>query len=87
MQGHEAFENAQGHGERAHRYRKPHLRPFVEGEIEFVGYTDQHDKLQAMLTLNKRKNIEIGLDKITGLILASFIRNTSSLMDVGQEYK
>ena len=39
----------------------PHLRPFVEGEIQFVGYTDQHDKLQAMLTLKKRKNVEIGL--------------------------
>jgi len=22
----------------------PHLQPFVKGEIQFVGYTDQHDK-------------------------------------------
>jgi len=65
----------------------PHLRPFVEGEIQFVGYTDQHDKLQTMLTLKKRKNVEIGLDQITGLILAFFIGNTSSLTDLGQEYK
>ena len=42
-----------------------HLRPFVEGEIQFVGYTDQNDKLQAMLTLKKRKNVEIGLDQST----------------------
>ena len=27
-----------------------HLRPFVDGEIQFVGYTDQNDKLQAMLS-------------------------------------
>jgi len=66
-----------------------HLRPFAEGEIQFVGYrdTDQDDKLQAMLTLKKSKNIEIGLDQITGLILAFFIGNTSSLTDLGQEYK
>ena len=30
----------------------------MEGEIQFVGYTDQHDKLQAMLTLKKRKYVE-----------------------------
>ena len=40
-----------------------------------------------MLTLKKRENIEIGLDQITGLILALFIGNTSSLTDLGQEYK
>jgi len=59
----------------------------VEGEIQFVGYTDGNDKLQAMLTLKKRKNVEIVLDQITGLILAFFIGNTSSLMDLGPEYK
>ena len=69
------------------KQHSPHLRPFVEGEINFVGYTDQLDKLQAMLTLKKRKNVEIGLGQIMGLILAFFIRNTSSLMDLGQEYK
>jgi len=58
----------------------------VEGEIQFVGYTDQDDTLQAMLTLKKRKNVEIGPDQITGLILAFFIGNTSSLTDLGQEY-
>jgi len=65
----------------------PHLRPFVEGEIQFFGYTDQDDKLQAMLTLKKRKNVEIGLDQIMGLILAFFVGNTSSLTNLGQEYK
>ena len=50
----------------------------MEGEIQFVGYTDQDDKLQAMLTLKKRKNVEIGLDQITGLILAFFIRKPKS---------
>jgi len=69
------------------KQHSPHLRPFVEGEIQFVGYTDQDDKLQAMLTLKKRKHIEIGLDQITGLILTFFIENTSSLTDLGQEYK
>jgi len=47
----------------------PHLRPIVKREIWFVGYTDQDDKLQAMLILKKRKNVEIGLDQIIGLIL------------------
>jgi len=69
------------------KQHSPHLRPFVQGEIKFVGYTDQDDKLQAMLTLKKRNNLEIGLDQITGLILAFFIGNTSSLTDLGQEYK
>jgi len=69
------------------KQHSPHLRPFVEGEIQFVGYTDQHDKLQAMLTLKKRNHVEIGLDQITGLILAFFIGNTSSLTDLGQQYK
>ena len=35
------------------KQHSPHLRPFMEGEIQFVGYTDQHDKLQAMFTLKK----------------------------------
>jgi len=69
------------------KQHSPHLRPFVEREIQFVGYTDQDDKLHALLTLKKRKNVEIGLDQITGLILAFFTGNTSSLTDLGQEYK
>jgi len=69
------------------KQHSPHLRPFVEGEVQFVGYTDQHDKLQAMLILKKRKNVEIGPDQITGLILAFFIGNISSLTDLGQDYK
>ena len=59
----------------------------MEREIQFVRYTDQDDKLHAMLTLKKRKNVGIGLDQITGLIFAFFIGNTSSLSDLGQEYK
>jgi len=69
------------------KQHSPHVRPFVEEEIQFVGYTDLDDKLQAMLTLKKRKNVEIGLDQITGLILAFLIGNTSSLTDLGQKYK
>ena len=65
----------------------PYLRQLEEGEIQFVGYTDQDEKFQTMLTLKKRKNVEISLDQITGLILAFFIGNTSSLTDLGQEYK
>jgi len=38
-----------------------YLRSFVEGESQSVGHTDQDDKLQAMLTLKKRKNVEINL--------------------------
>jgi len=55
----------------------------VEGGIQFVGYTDQDAKLQAMLTLKKRKIIEIGLDQIAGLTLAFFTGNTSSLTELG----
>jgi len=69
------------------KQHSPHLQPFVEGQIQFVGYTDQDDKLQAMLTLKKRKTVEIGLDQITGVILAFFIGKKLSLMDLGQEYK
>jgi len=65
----------------------PHLRQFVKGDFQFVGYTDQDDKLQARFTLKKKKNVEIGLDQITGLILAFFIGNTSSLTDLGQKHK
>ena len=49
----------------------------------WFGYTDQDDKLQAMLTLKKRKNVE----QITGLNLAVFIRNLSSLTELGKKYK
>ena len=40
-----------------------------------------------MLTLKKNKNVKIGLDQMTGLILAFFIGNKSSLTDLAQEYK
>jgi len=43
--------------------------------------------MQAMLTLKKRTNFAIGLGHLTGLILAFFIGNTSSLTYLGQEYK
>ena len=56
------------------KQNSPNLRPFVGGEIQFVGPTDQDDKLQAMLFLKKRKNVEVSLIQITGLILALFIR-------------
>ena len=69
------------------KQHSPHLQPFEEELIQFVCYTDQDDKLQAMLTLKKRKNVEIGLDQITGLILAFFIGNTSSLTELRQKYK
>jgi len=54
------------------KQHSPHLRPFVEGQIQFVGYIDQDDKLRAMITLKKRKNVEISLDQITGLIVPFF---------------
>jgi len=40
-----------------------------------------------MLILKTMKNIEIGLDQIIGLIFAFSVGNTSSLKDLGQEYK
>jgi len=42
-----------------------------------------------MLLLKKMKNVEIGLDQITGLIFAFSVGNTSSQTDLGhwQEYK
>jgi len=61
----------------------PHQRPFVEGQIQFAGYIDLDDKLQAMPTLKKMPNVEIGLDQIMGLILTFFIGNTSSLTNLG----
>jgi len=69
------------------KQHSPRLLPSLEVQIQFVGYTDHNDKFQAMLTLKKRENFEIGLDQIMGLILSFFIGNTSSLTDLGQEYK
>ena len=63
-----------------------------EGEIQFVGYTDQDAELQAMLTLKKRpsekpQNRSRSDHQVAGLTLAFLTGNTSSLTDLGQECK
>jgi len=75
------------HSNSIQKQHSPLPRLFGEGEIPFVGYTDQHDKLQAMITLKEKKNIEMGVNQMTDLILAFFVGYTSSLTDLGQEYK
>ena len=44
-------------------------------------------KVTSYAYFEERKNVEIGLDQIMGLILVFFIGNTSSLTDLGQECK
>ena len=56
-------------------------------EIRLLGYTDEYDKLQAVITLEKREGVEMGLDQITGLTLAFFIGNSTPSTDAGHEYK
>jgi len=52
------------------RQHSPELRRFAVNEINLTGYADEHNMLQAMITLKRRQGIEIGLDQITGLTLA-----------------
>jgi hypothetical protein len=65
----------------------PELRSFAVNEVRFTGYTDEHNMLQAMITLKKRKGVSVGLDQITGLTLAFFIGNSTLSTDPGHEYK
>jgi len=54
----------------------PKLRSFAINEVNLTGYTDsdEHNMLQAMITLKKRQGVEIGL---RGLTLTFFIGNSS----------
>jgi len=69
------------------RQHSPELRNFVVNEVNLTGYTDEHNMLQAMITLKKRLGVEIGLDQITGLTLAFFMGNSTLSTDSGHEYK
>jgi len=64
----------------------PKLRSFAINEVNLTGYTDEHNMLQAMITLKKRQGVEIGLDQITGLTLAFFIGNSILSTDSCHEY-
>jgi len=68
------------------RQHSPELRGFVANEVNLRGYTDDHNMLQAMITLKKRQEVEIGLDEITGSTLAFFIGNSTLSTDSGHEY-
>jgi len=69
------------------RQHSPELRSFAVNEVNLTGYTDEHNMLQAMITLKKRQGVEIGLDQITGLTLAFFMGNSTLSTDLGHEYK
>jgi len=69
------------------RQHSPKLRSFAVNKVNLTGYTDEHNMLQAMITLKKRQGVEIGLNLITGLILAFFIGNPILSTDSGHEYK
>ena len=69
------------------RQHSPELRSFAVNEVNLTGYTDEHNMLQAMITLKKRQGVETGLDQITGLTLAFFIGNSTLSTDSGHEYK
>ena len=64
----------------------PKLRSFAINEVNLTGYADEHNMLQAMITLKKRQGVEIGLDQITGLTLAFFIGNSILSTDSCHEY-
>jgi len=55
------------------RQYSPELRSFAVNDVNLTGYTDEHNILQAMITLKKRQGVEIGLDQIMGLTLASLL--------------
>ena len=65
----------------------PSNRSFAVNEINLTGYTDEHNMLQAMITLKKRQGVEIGLDQTTGLKLALVIGNSTLSTDSGHDYK
>jgi len=46
-------------------------------EVNLTGYNEEHNVLQAMITLKKRQRVEIGLDQITGLTLTFVIGNST----------
>jgi len=69
------------------RQHKPELRSFAVNEVNLTGYTNEHDMLQAMITLTKRQRVKIGLDRITGLTPAFFSGNSTLSTDSGHEYK
>jgi len=69
------------------RQHSPELRNFAVSEVNLKGYSDEHNMLQAMITLKKRQGVEIGLDQITGLTLAFFIGNSTLSPESGHEEK
>jgi len=69
------------------RRHSPELRSFAVNEVNLTGYTDEHNMLQAMITLQKRQGVEIGLDQISGLNLTFFIGNSTLSTDSSHEYK
>ena len=69
------------------RQHSPELRSFTFNEVKLTGYIDEHNMLQAMITLKKRQGVEIGLDQIMGLTLAFFIGISTLSTDSGHEYK
>jgi len=69
------------------RQHSPELCSFAVNEVNLTGYSDEHNMLQAMITLKKRQGVETGLNQITGLTLAFFIGNSTVSTDSGHEYK
>ena len=69
------------------RQHSPELPSFEVNEVNLTGYTNEHNMLQAIITLKKRQGVEIGLDQITGLTLAFWIGNSTLSTDSGHEYK
>jgi len=62
------------------------LRSFAVNEINLTCYTDEHNMLQAMITLKTRQGVEIGLDQLTDLTLSFSIGNSTLSTDSGHEY-
>jgi len=68
------------------RQHSPELYSFAVNEVNLTGYTDEHNMLQAKITLKKQSGVEIGLDQITGVTLAFLIGTSSLSTDSGHEY-
>jgi len=69
------------------RQHSPELRSFAVNQVKLTGDTDEHNMLQAMITLEKRQGVEIGLHQITGLTLAFFTGKSPVSKDSGHNYK
>ena len=68
------------------RQHSPKLRSFAVNEVNLTGYTDEHNMLQAMITLKKRQGVRNRPRSDHGLNSSVFHWNSTLSTDSGHEY-